>query len=144
MTWLKWARVMSDLAWEIHCRLKNINEKVTCICVGAINSIFFERTRVLTTSGWRFPVSDDQIVDSKTRPQNVIISFTFLIVLFLQAQIIVHRYYSFIQAISIAPLQVHYHSEALPTQHGHCVGVSRRSATGNCKWRTCQRFLRGG
>ena len=31
--------------------------------------------------------------------------------------------HSFIQAISIAPLQAHYYSEALPTQHGHCVGV---------------------
>src|SRR6218665_1130002 len=31
-------------------------------------------------------------------------------------------------AISIAPLQVHYYSEALPTQHGYCIGVSRRSA----------------
>ena|SRR6218665_2063958 len=32
--------------------------------------------------------------------------------------------HSFSQAISIAPLQVHYYSE-----HGYCVGVSRRSAT---------------
>ena len=32
----------------------------------------------------------------------------------------------FIPDISIAPLQVHYYSEALPTQHGYCVGVSRR------------------
>jgi len=47
----------------------------------------------------------------------------------------------FIQAISLAPLQVHYFSEALPTQHGYCVGVSRRSATGNCEWRTCPRSL---
>src|SRR6218665_3746253 len=31
--------------------------------------------------------------------------------------------HSFIQAISIAPLQVHYYSEALPTQHGYCGGV---------------------
>jgi|SRR6218665_367020 len=30
--------------------------------------------------------------------------------------------HSFIQAISTAPLQVHYYSEALPTQHGYCVG----------------------
>src|SRR6218665_1855356 len=30
--------------------------------------------------------------------------------------------YPFIQAISIAPLQVHDYSEALPTQHGYCVG----------------------
>src|SRR6218665_2058974 len=37
---------------------------------------------------------------------------------------------SFIQAISIAPLQVHYYSEALPTQHGYCAGVSRQS---NCE-----------
>jgi len=48
-----------------------------------------------------------------------------------------------IQAISIAPLQVHHYSEALPTQHGYCVRVSRWSATGNCEWRTCTRSLRG-
>jgi len=50
---------------------------------------------------------------------------------------------SCIQAISIAPLQAHYYSEALPTQHGICTGVSRRSSTGICEWRTCPRFLRG-
>ena len=31
--------------------------------------------------------------------------------------------YSFIQAIYIAPLQVHYYSEALQTQHGYCAGI---------------------
>jgi len=31
------------------------------------------------------------------------------------------------------PLQVPYYSEALLTQHGYCVGVSHRSATGNCE-----------
>src|SRR6218665_1081014 len=36
--------------------------------------------------------------------------------------------FSFIQTISIAPLQVHFYSEALPTRHGYCAGVSRRSA----------------
>jgi len=41
--------------------------------------------------------------------------------------------FSFVQAISIAPLQVPYYSEVLPTQHGYCVGVSRLSATGNCE-----------
>src|SRR6218665_2939634 len=41
--------------------------------------------------------------------------------------------HSFIQAISIAPLQVHYYSEALPKQQGYCVRVSRPSATGNCE-----------
>ena len=51
---------------------------------------------------------------------------------------------SFIPAIYIAPLQVHYHSEALPEQHGYCAGVSRQSATGNCRLRTCPRLLRGG
>jgi len=51
--------------------------------------------------------------------------------------------HSFIQAISIAPLQVHYYSEALLTQHGYCAGVSLRSATGNCELRTCPRSLRG-
>ena len=43
-----------------------------------------------------------------------------------------HQHYIFhlfILDISIAPFQVHYYSEALPTQHGYCVGVSRRSAT---------------
>jgi len=42
---------------------------------------------------------------------------------------------------SSSPL--HY-SEALPTQHGYCAGVSCRSATGNCELRTCLRSLRGG
>ena len=28
----------------------------------------------------------------------------------------------------MAPLQVHYYSEALPTQHGYCVGDLRRIA----------------
>ena len=51
---------------------------------------------------------------------------------------------SFIQTISTVPLQVHYYSEALPTQHGYCARVSRRSATGNCELRTCPRSLRGG
>jgi len=45
---------------------------------------------------------------------------------------------SFTQAIhSKVSLQVHYYTEALPTQHGYCVRVSRRSATGNSTWRTC-------
>ena len=46
--------------------------------------------------------------------------------------------HSLIPVISTAPLQVHYYSEVLPTQHGYCVGISCRSATGNCEWRTCQ------
>src|SRR6218665_2622535 len=50
---------------------------------------------------------------------------------------------SFIHSISIAPLQVSYYSEVLPTQHGYCAGVSRRSATGNCEFMTCPRSLRG-
>src|SRR6218665_921893 len=32
--------------------------------------------------------------------------------------------HSFIQTISIAPLQVPYYSEALPIQHKYCVGVN--------------------
>src|SRR6218665_717220 len=52
--------------------------------------------------------------------------------------------HSLIQVIFIAPLQVRYYSEVLPTQHGYCAGVSRRSATGNCKLRTCPRSLHGG
>ena len=42
--------------------------------------------------------------------------------------------HSLIQTISIAPIQVHYYSKALPTQH----------ATGNCELKTCPRPLRGG
>jgi len=41
--------------------------------------------------------------------------------------------HSFIPDISIAFLQVHYYSEALPTQHRYCAGDSCRSATGNCR-----------
>jgi len=51
--------------------------------------------------------------------------------------------HSFIQAIFITPLPVHCYSEALPTQHGYCVRVSHRSATGNCEWRTCPGSLCG-
>jgi len=51
--------------------------------------------------------------------------------------------HSFIQAISIAPLQVCYYSEALQTQHGYCARVSCWSATGNCELKTCPRSLRG-
>jgi len=43
--------------------------------------------------------------------------------------------HSFIQAISTAPLQVHYYSEVLPTQHEYCAGISRQSASGNCERR---------
>jgi len=50
--------------------------------------------------------------------------------------------HSFIQAI--APLQVHYYSEVLPTQYGYCARISRRSATSNCEWKICPRSLRGG
>jgi len=45
-------------------------------------------------------------------------------------------YILFNPAISIAPLQLNYYSEALQTQHWHCVGVSCQSATRNCEWRT--------
>src|SRR6218665_3541356 len=48
---------------------------------------------------------------------------------------------SFIQTINIAPQQVHFYSEALPTQHGYCAGVSRRSARGKCELRTCRRSV---
>src|SRR6218665_1177988 len=51
--------------------------------------------------------------------------------------------YSFFQAISIAPLQVHYYSEALPTEHGYFIGVSCRNATISCELRTCPRSLHG-
>jgi len=47
---------------------------------------------------------------------------------------------SFIQTISIALLQVHYYSEALPTQQGwqgYCAGVSCRSAIRNSS-NTCR------
>src|SRR6218665_2070397 len=38
---------------------------------------------------------------------------------------------SLIQAISTAPLRVHYYcnSEALPAEHKYCVGVSRQTAS---------------
>src|SRR6218665_145719 len=51
-------------------------------------------------------------------------------------------HYSFIQAIFIAPFTST--TEALLTQHGYCVGISRQSAKGNCERRTCPRSLRGG
>jgi len=44
----------------------------------------------------------------------------------------------------LLPLQVHFYSEALPARHEYCAIILRRSATGNCDWRTCQRSLRDG
>ena len=52
---------------------------------------------------------------------------------------LVSQIHSFIQTISILSLQVLYYSEALPTQHGYCIGISRRSATGKYEWKTCPR-----
>src|SRR6218665_1445979 len=48
-----------------------------------------------------------------------------------EAEVLVCKFIqSFILAISVAPLQVHYYSEALPTaaRIAYCIGVSRRSA----------------
>src|SRR6218665_2568121 len=56
----------------------------------------------------------------------------------------IHSDHFYSTSIAIALLQIHYYSEALPTQHGYCAGVSRRSVMGNCKLRTCTRSLRGG
>ena len=55
--------------------------------------------------------------------------------------------HSFRLFLYIAPLQIHYSSEAPPpTQHGYYVGVSHRSATGNYEWKTFPRslYIRGG
>jgi len=38
-----------------------------------------------------------------------------------------HDFHSLIQAISIAPLQVHYYSETLSTQHGYCFEVHAKA-----------------
>jgi len=45
----------------------------------------------------------------------------------------IHSFIHSLLAISIAPLQVHYYSEAFLTQRRYCVGVSRQSTTGNCE-----------
>src|SRR6218665_2279977 len=51
---------------------------------------------------------------------------------------------SFILAISIAPLQVHYYSEALSTTAWILYRSFTPKRTGNCRYRTCTRSLRGG
>src|SRR6218665_3169914 len=50
----------------------------------------------------------------------------------------------FISAISIAPLQVLYYSEALPTTARILYQSFTPKRTGNCRYRTCPRSLRGG
>src|SRR6218665_1021346 len=52
--------------------------------------------------------------------------------------------HSFILAISIAPLQVLYHSEALPTTARILYRSFTLKRTGNCRYRTCPRSLRDG
>src|SRR6218665_3775402 len=50
----------------------------------------------------------------------------------------------FIPAISIAPLQVLYYSEALPTTARILYRSFTPKRTGNCRYRTCPRSLGGG
>src|SRR6218665_3721153 len=58
--------------------------------------------------------------------------------------IIINIIHFFIQAISIAPLKSTTTQRRSRLQHGYCVEVSHRSATGNCDRRTCPRSLSGG
>src|SRR6218665_1072527 len=53
-------------------------------------------------------------------------------------------FHSFILAISIAPLQALYHSEALPTTARTLYRSFTPKRTGNCRERTCPRSLRDG
>ena len=52
--------------------------------------------------------------------------------------------HSFIPVISIAPFQVLYYSEALPTTARILYRSFTPKCTGNCRYRTCPRSLRGG
>src|SRR6218665_686112 len=52
--------------------------------------------------------------------------------------------HSFIPAISIAPLQVLYYSEALLTTARILYRSFMPKRTGNCRYRTCPRSLHGG
>src|SRR6218665_3066449 len=52
--------------------------------------------------------------------------------------------HSFIPAISIAPLQVLYYSEALPTTARKLYRSFTPKRTDNCRQRTCPRSLRDG
>ena len=112
------------------------------ICVGAASILLDIQS---TTRDPRFSwseISSGHLTQSKPLINCWIIKwvicnyFTFLLWIIIN--------HSFIQAISIAPLQVRYNTEALPTQHRYWAGVSRRSATDNCELRTCKRSLRGG
>jgi len=53
---------------------------------------------------------------------------------------------SFIPDISTASLQVHYYSGSLPASWSNdtALELTRQSAAGNYKWRTCPRSIRGG
>src|SRR6218665_987573 len=52
--------------------------------------------------------------------------------------------HTFIPAISVAPLQVLYYSEALPTTARILYRSYTPKRTANCRYRTCPRSLRGG
>src|SRR6218665_1097714 len=66
--------------------------------------------------------------------QNCIVLYQIQLYHIVSNTVVLHSFiHLFIQATSIAPLQVDYYSEALPTQHRYCVGVSHLSTTGNCK-----------
>ena len=93
-------------------------------------------------------ISDQYQVSSKDQPKNLKLDFGWERK---PAQLIDHKQeavrklrnasiHSVIQASSIAPHQVPYYSDALPTQQGYCVGVSHRSTAGNCELRTCPKL----
>src|SRR6218665_3041461 len=64
------------------------------------------------------------------QPPNCFLALMIIVIIIIITLRLTYRpTHSFIQTIYIAPLQVHFYSEALPTQHGYCAGVSRRSAT---------------
>ena len=128
---LDWNRPLIDTPcalWWLQCRSQYVN--LTCLCFSGTNKTM-NRLKSKWPSRSRKQMSCSMLIPIlRTIMRSGIVTFHSIS-------------WQFIQAISIAPLQVHYYSAALPTQHGYCVGASRRSAAGNCEWRTCPRSLRG-
>src|SRR6218665_494007 len=79
---------------------------------------FFSRHQFLSQILRYLPLSLSQLCNFVLRlVYYLFVVFFVTILLFIRHRCHLH---SFIQAISIAPLQVHYYSEAVPTQHGYC------------------------
>jgi len=140
---LAWVEPL-DRTWVTKTRLSNLNARLVlcCACYRVVGQSLRSRTQRLHKNCLlKIPIFHQGMIGYKSWKEATI--FTKWANEWQTEEGRHLLFHSFIRCISIEPLQVVYHSEVLQAQHGYCAGISRRSTTGNCEWRTCPRSLRG-